>query len=187
MRGCRARIGMERLGMRNETIPRPYEFPELVAGIVTEMINRGASTRDIATELNIPYSAVRDFARSRGLEPIPARGVNGHGQRKPADTDGVEHLHNACRRFVALAVQLGIIEPAPICESCGTLPQPSPNCLVGLAAHHDDYNRPLSVRWLCAKCHHGWHRRNRPKRANGVAGIREQNAWITEGLREKRG
>jgi len=28
-------------------------------------------------------------------------------------------------------------------------------------AHHDDYNKLLSVRWLCKRCHHEWHKSHR--------------------------
>ena len=37
------------------------------------------------------------------------------------------------------------------CETCGQ---------VEAHAHHDDYNYPLSVRWLCASHHKQWHAKN---------------------------
>lgn len=34
------------------------------------------------------------------------------------------------------------------CEVCGK---------ENTHAHHDDYDKPLNVRWLCAEHHHQWH------------------------------
>lgn len=54
---------------------------------------------------------------------------------------------------VALAVKKGLIKKSP-CEECGK---------EDAEAHHDDYSKPLEVRWLCHKCHMEWHRFNKAK------------------------
>jgi hypothetical protein len=38
------------------------------------------------------------------------------------------------------------------CSECGSMLNPH--------AHHDDYSKPLNVRWLCSACHAQWHRGN---------------------------
>lgn len=53
------------------------------------------------------------------------------------------------------AVLNGSIKRMP-CEICGKQPA---------EAHHDDYNKPLEVRWLCISCHKKWHSSHEPIRA----------------------
>lgn len=52
------------------------------------------------------------------------------------------------------AIRDGKITPQP-CEVCGA---------EKVQAHHDDYNYPLKVRWLCVKHHAEWHIYNKPIR-----------------------
>lgn len=50
------------------------------------------------------------------------------------------------------AIQARKIHKQP-CEVCGE---------IKAEAHHDDYNKPLEVRWLCRKHHSEWHKNNKP-------------------------
>jgi len=53
-------------------------------------------------------------------------------------------------RKVQYEVSIGSLSSKP-CEICGT-----PKTV----AHHDDYSKPLDIRWLCAKHHKQWHAEN---------------------------
>ncbi len=53
------------------------------------------------------------------------------------------------RRRVATAVANGSLVRPATCEACGKQCTPE--------AHHDDYAKPLVVRWLCSGCHGAQH------------------------------
>lgn len=55
------------------------------------------------------------------------------------------------------AILSGKMKRGP-CESCG---RPSTSHMPS-HAHHDDYSKPLDVRWLCASCHKQHHLKHGP-------------------------
>lgn len=52
-------------------------------------------------------------------------------------------MKRRARYAIGNAVAHGRIKKLP-CETCGS---------IETQAHHDDYSKPLDVRWLCFKCH----------------------------------
>jgi hypothetical protein len=63
--------------------------------------------------------------------------------------------HVACLN----AIRAGKLTRQP-CEVCGH---------AKAQAHHDDYGKPLDVRWLCTTHHAEWHRHNTPKCPEQIA------------------
>lgn len=58
--------------------------------------------------------------------------------------------------LVARAIKSGKLLTSP-CQICGEVEN--------VVAHHNDYNFPLTVLWLCARHHQAWHEIFIPERA----------------------
>lgn len=67
-------------------------------------------------------------------------------------------VKQAARQAVKLAIGKGQLSPPATCEACCEVPRPRSDGARGLQAHHDDYSKPLDIRWLCTKCHRAWHK-----------------------------
>lgn len=61
-------------------------------------------------------------------------------------------LKNKAREILQRAVKSGKIEKPNYCSNCGV--QKEKNKIEG---HHEDYNQPLKVEWLCKYCHRQKH------------------------------
>ena len=95
---------------------------------------------------NLPHrvEARAAYAQTPEGRAALARGSKAWAKRNP--------LKKAASTAVANAIRDGRLTRQP-CEACGDKAQ----------AHHDDYSKPLDVRWLCTKHHAEWHRHNTPK------------------------
>jgi hypothetical protein len=69
---------------------------------------------------------------------------------REAERDVIRRKKNAAHAAVQTAIRDGRLVSGP-CEVCDTTEN--------ICAHHDDYEKPLDVRWLCREHHadlHGW-------------------------------
>lgn len=84
--------------------------------------------------------SIREYDRERGN-----RQPNGYAKEYRARFPKKYKAHN----IVSNAIRDGKLFHMP-CEVCGN----------NAVAHHDDYAKPLNVRWLCQAHHKQWHAKN---------------------------
>lgn len=106
----------------------------------------GGNVSKAARMAGMDRSNFRRAATLAGLRGAEAAEAKRSSMRQ---TDRVSAAH----QMVTLAIKSGLLTPAP-CEVCSTE--------VNINAHHDDYTKPLEVRWLCRRHHAAWHRKHGP-------------------------
>jgi len=116
---------------------------------IIEAYKKGLSTRQLASYFGISKSAIWIALKRRGfkMRPQARRGIENNLYR------GGSRVEIRYNQIIAVAIRQGILIPEP-CEICGA----SRKIGKRIVAHHDDYNYPLTVRWLCMKHHYDWHK-----------------------------
>lgn len=120
------------------------------------MYEAGMSLGPIAEYFEVSRQAMWDLLRRRtAMRSQKRTGADNHFSRGGVRADSRAH------DLVEKAIRRGVLHNPGKCESCGGSPK-FKDGRTGVQAHHDDYNMPLVVRWLCQPCHHEWHKHNKP-------------------------
>lgn len=117
-----------------------YKHPKMADGHVNKC--KECNKLDVRTHRK-ENESVREYDRLRGNRQTK-EDLARYRQENP-------NKYNA-HRLISRLVKSGLIQKLTSCEIC--LDQGGKK---GLHGHHDDYSKPETVRWLCAKCHHRWH------------------------------
>lgn len=97
--------------------------------------------------------ARRKYATSRATRE--RKRVHARSQARPARRNSQPSpAQRKARQRVADALRYGRLTKPTHWQGCGAEVESR-----RLHAHHDDYERPLDVRWLCATCHGLQHRK----------------------------
>ena len=88
---------------------------------------------------------IRDYDKARANSPHRKALKFAVTKRRRKEVAGYEHCHNV----VARALRNGLIERSKYCQVCGHICKTE--------AHHNDYQFPLDVVWLCSSCHSQYH------------------------------
>jgi len=119
-----------------------------------QMYQSGFSIQEVADYFNISRQAMWDVLKVRGvtMRPQLKYGEDNHFYRGTKANDNAQNITET-------AIQRGALirKPCEVCGASGTFADGRSE----VQAHHDDYNKPLEVRWLCQKHHHEWHSSNK--------------------------
>ena len=120
------------------------------------MYESGMSIQQVAWFYNISRQAMHSILKRRNVSfrPQLRYSKENHFYRGCVTQD--ERAH----QIYVLALEKGILVRAESCESCGATGR--------IEGHHDSYDAPLFVRWLCHRCHYNWHQNNTAAQAKNL-------------------
>lgn len=120
-----------------------YKHPQMPDGTVNKC--KECNKKDVREHrLNPKYrESVLEYDRNRFKKPERKKNVLEYQIKRRKKYPEKERA----RRLIGYRIRAGILKPMS-CEICGNKKT---------EAHHDDYLKPLDIRWLCFKCHRKLH------------------------------
>lgn len=88
----------------------------------------------------------REYKKTEAGKQAHKRAMDAYHKRYP--------MKYASHVITGNAIRDGKLIQASECSVCKSTEK--------IEGHHDDYTKPLEVRWLCESCHKEWHRHNKP-------------------------
>lgn len=111
-----------------------YVHPQMGDGRLNKC--KTCTKRDVSENYRANVEHYDAYERERSKRPERKAAVRGYLNRRPS-------LKRAASIATGNAIRDGRLIPQP-CEKCGA---------EKVEAHHDDYSKPLAVRWLCRRHH----------------------------------
>jgi hypothetical protein len=90
--------------------------------------------------------ARKDYQQTEAGKLAKKKAMDAYNKRYP--------MAYATHVIAGNAIRDGKLIPASSCSICRSVEK--------IEGHHDDYTKPLDVRWLCEQCHKAWHKINKP-------------------------
>jgi hypothetical protein len=117
-----------------------YKHPQMGDGYLNKC--KECTKKDVKKHREDNINYYREYDRNRGNRQTKEY-IDSYRENHP--------LAYKAKTMVSNAVRDGRLFKEP-CESCGSDSN--------IHGHHDDYAKPLNVRWLCAACHSQWHKKH---------------------------
>lgn len=119
-----------------------YKHPRMADGHLNKC--KSCAKDDVKAHRLAHVERINEYDRERAREERSLARRRGYDKRNP--------VKGRAQRMARLHIKRGNMTRKP-CEACGKEPAD---------AHHDDYTKPLDVRWLCRSHHQQWHADNGP-------------------------
>lgn len=125
------------------------------ASMIVSEYKAGATVKALAAHYSKSTTTIAATLKRAGIGLGRDHGRVAFPPRTMSDSE-----HATLNARVRRMVERGEIPKKSECESCGATQADFTGNQ--LHAHHDDYNKPYEVRWLCNACHKNWHYVNQP-------------------------